>query len=432
MLDKDTEQDVDELMRRTMQTEVPADVEVRLRGRLAEFRTRVEQRPPSRFRTLAYALTHRPAVRVMSMAAALLAVVTVGLVLIPRESGASRVFAAAAAQLRSSQSLQYTIVLAPYVQVEFSYMAPGYRRLNCSWGIEVRTDGTIGKQIVLMHAARTYLTESGKQVESQANTEDFLEQLRSLPQTADEVLGEKWTGTRKLIGYRLRKAPPNGSIPGLKELDIWIDAATGEADHVDITVQEPGKPADQMHIENIRVDGQVDRSVFDLAPPAGYTPIPIPSGATPAMNSPALQVQVSNSAAFTAVVMPMQGPYAQTRSALKAVESYLKTLGVRPVGPPFGRFGSEQHWDAGYPVPPGVGVDDPFQMVSSPAALTASAVVKGAWGQDSGPRWTAFLKAVVEQGYVPAGPPMEIWSGEDGKVVTQSTEMRMPVAKGKG
>ena len=42
--------DVDELIRRRTQMEVPADVEERLRGRLAEFRTRVEQRPPSRLR----------------------------------------------------------------------------------------------------------------------------------------------------------------------------------------------------------------------------------------------------------------------------------------------------------------------------------------------------------------------------------------------
>ena len=40
----------------------------------------------------------------------------------------------------------------------------------------------------MMHATRTYLTEEGKQVES---SEDFLEQLRSLPQAADEVLGEQ-------------------------------------------------------------------------------------------------------------------------------------------------------------------------------------------------------------------------------------------------
>jgi hypothetical protein len=35
----------------------------------------------------------------------------------------------------------------------------------------------------------------------------------------------------------------------------------------------------------------------------------------------------------------------------------------------------------------------------------------------------------MEQGYLPAGPAMEIWSGEDARESTQSTEMRMPVTK---
>jgi hypothetical protein len=437
MLDKDTSNDVDELIRRSIQVEVPVEVEDRLRGRLMQFRRRVEQRPPSRWHALAHSLIHQPVLRTMAMAAALLLAVTVGLVVIPRESGASQLFAAAAAQLRASQSLAYTIVLNadPYVAVDFSYLAPGYRRLNCSWGIEVRTDGTTGKQIVLMHATRTYLTEGGKQVESEANTQDFAAQLRSLPHAADEVLGERWAGGRKLIGYRLRKAPPDGSIPGLKQLDIWIDPGTREADHVDITVQEQGKPAHRMHIQNIRVGSEVDRALFDLAPPAGYTAIGIPSGDSrskePAAVSDGLgaRVQIGQSAALTGVVMPMQGSYGQTRSALEAVASYLKELGVTPAGLPFGRYESEQHWEAGYVVPPGTRVKAPFQLVSLPSALTASAVVNGAWAKDSNPRWAAFLNSVVEQGYLPTGPPMEMWSGEDARPASQSTEMRIPVTK---
>ena len=437
MRNNDVDDDMDELIRRSTQVEVPAAVEDRLRRRLMEFRTEVEQRPPSRLRALVYSLTHPPAVRVLVMTAALLVAVAAGVVLIPRESRASRIFAAAAAQLRSSKSLEYTIVLnaTPYVAVDFSYLAPGYRRLNCSWGIEVRTDGTTGKQIVLMHATRTYLTEGGKQVESQANTDDFVEQLRSLPQTADEELGEQLTGGKKLLGFRLRKAPPNGSIPGLKELDIWIDAGTREAHHVDIAIQEQGKPVHQMHIQNIHVGAEVNRSLFDLTPPAGYAPIAIPSGearsSQPAAprNAQVLRAEIGQGAALTAVVMPMQGPYAQTRSALQAVESYLMAHGVRPVGRPFGRYGSERHWDAGYPVPEGTRVEAPFELVSLPAGLAASVVVNGPWGNDFYGRWAAFLKSVVEQGYAPAGQPMAVWSGDDAMEKSQSTEMRIPVTK---
>jgi len=439
MLDKDANHTIDELIRRSTEVEIPVEVEDRLRRRLLEFRARMEQRKPNRIRTLARSLIYRPPVRVMAMTAALLVAVGVGFVLIPRESRASRLFVAAAAQLRSSQSLEYTIVLntEPYVAVDFSYLAPGYRRINCSWGIEVRTDGTTGRQIVLMHAARVYLLEGGKQVESQANIEDFAEQLRSLPQKADEELGEQWNGGKRLIGYRLRKAPPNGSITGLKALDIWVDPGKGEADHVDITVQEQGKPVHQMHIRNIRSGAEVNRSLFDLTPPVGYTAMAVPggeerSGASGASQStPILQARIAFGVPLTAVVMPMEGSYGQTRSGLQAVQSYLKTRNVIPVGPPFGRYGSERNWDVGYPVPPGTSVEAPFQRISLPGTLTASAVVNGAWGQGSDARWAAFVKSVLEQGYAPAGLPMEIWSGEDGQPGSQFTEMRITVMQAK-
>ena len=438
MRDQNANDEMDDLIRRSTQVEIPAEVEDRLRHRLAEFRTRVEQRPPNRWRSLAYSLTYRPPLRVMAMTAAALVAVAIGLVLIPREGNARRVYAAAAQQLRNSQSLEYTIVFSelPYVGVDFSYAAPGYQRVNCSWGIEIRADHTARKQIVLMHLTRMYVVESGKQVESPANADDWVEQLESLPPAADQVLGERQAGGKRLIGYRLVKAPHGTSIPGLKSFDLWVDAGTRQADHVDIAIAEPGKPVYQMHIRNIRVNGQVDRSLFDLTPPAGYTVITAASAETrasqtPRQNALVLQAQIRQSVALTAVVLPMTGSYAQTQAASERIESYLKTLGVTPVGPPFGRFESEQSWDTGYPVPLATHVEAPFQLVSVPAAQIASVVVNGPWGKDSDARWGAFLKSVVEQGYLPAGPPMEMWSGEDAKPGTQSTEMSIPVTKAK-
>jgi effector-binding domain-containing protein len=432
MPDENANDEMDELIRRRTQMEMPVEVEERLRGRLMEFRTKVEQRRPGRLRTLAYSLIHLPPARVMAIAAAFVAMVAVGLVLIPWESRASRVFAAAAAQLRSSQSLEYTIVLnaEPYVAIDFSYLAPGYGRFSCSWGIEARADTNAGKQLILMHATRQYLIEGRKQAESLVNTEDIAEQLRSLPPLADEVLGEQWAGGKKLIGYRLSKAPPNGGIAGLKSLDIWVDAGTREANHVDITVQEGDQPVHQMHIQNIRVNSPIDRSLFDLTPPAGYTAIAKSGPDSQAQtDTGALPVKIGHADALVAVVVPMKGSYQQTSAALQSVEGYLKTLGITPAGAPFGRYWSEQHWEAGYPVAAGIQVKAPYQLISLPAGLAASAVVKGPWGKDSDAHWGAFVKSVIEQGYLPTGPAMEIWSGGDAKQGTPSTEMRMPVAK---
>ncbi len=421
MLDRNANDEVDELMRGSTQGEIPAAVEERLRRRLSEFRGRVEQRPPNRLW-----------VRGMAMAAVLVAAAVVALVLIPREDGAARVYAAAAERLRGATSIGYTVVLntAPDVSVDLSFLAPGYRRINCSWGIEIRADGTSGKQLVLFHASRTYLAEEGKQVESVAQQEEFLNRLRSLPQSADELLGEQRAGGKRLLGYRLRKAPDNTGISGVTAFDLWVDAGTREADHVDIAVQEAGKPARQMHIRNIRVDKDVDRALFDLTPPAGYTSM-VAAGRAASQAPQAMRVQIAQAGARTAVVAPMTGSYAQAPAALQRVAAFLNTQRVAPAGPPMGRFWDEGHWEAGYPVAAGTQAEAPFEVVTLPTGLAASAVVKGAWGADSGGRWVAFLKSVVEQGYMPAGPAMEMWSGEEGKPAAQFTEMRMAVEKGK-
>ena len=420
----DTNGEVDDLIRRSTRVEVPIQVEERLRRRLAEFQTKIEQRPPGPLRRLVYSLMRPPVFRVAAMVAA---AVAVALVILPAGSNAGRAYAQAVAQFRAARSLQYKVVLAPYTEVEFSYLAPRSRRVSCSWGIEIRTDST-GRQIVLLHWSRQYAMGEATP-DTLANAMDLVDQLRALPRTADETLGEQQAGDKRLTGYRLSHMPPSATIGNLKEMDLWLDGKTGQPDHVDIMIQEAGKPLHKMQIKDIRLDGAVDPSQFTTTPPAGYSAIPIPGekhGVQAAEQPVALRPEIKQAEALTAVVVPMKGPFLQAAAAVGAVESHLKEMGVAPAGPAFGRFNSEQDWDAGYPVPSGTRVKEPFQTVTLPATTVASAIVPGAWGQDSGSRWATFLKWVIGHGYVPAGPPMEFWSGA---AQTQSTEMRLAVRK---
>jgi hypothetical protein len=422
----DTDNEVDDLIRRSTQVDVPIEVEERLRRRIAEFQTKIEQRPPSPLRRLVYSLMRPPAFRVAAMVAV---AVVVALVFLPIGPKSGRAYAQAVAQIRAARSLQYKLVLAPYTEVDFSYLAPGYRRVNCSWGIEIRTDNA-GRQIVLLHGARLYAMEERNSNDTLANAMDLVDQLRALPRTADETLGEQQAGDKRLTGYRLRHMPPNAMIGNLKEMDLWVDGRTGRPDHVDITIQEAGKPLHKMQIIDIRLDGDVDPSQFATTPPAGYSPISTPGGESHGVQAAGRPVaprpEIKQTEALTAVVVRMKGSFLQAGAVVGVVESHLKEMGVAPAGPAFGRFNSEQDWDAGYPVPLGTRVQAPFQTVTLPATTVASATVPGAWGQDSGSRWATFLKWVVEHGYVPAGPPMEFWSGE---AQTQSTEMRLAVRK---
>ena len=122
MSEKETNEEVDELMRSRIQMEVPEAVEDRLRGRLSEFRAQLGQRRPNRW-------------RVWAMAAAFTAVLAVGLLLLPRPASAARVYAAAASQLHTARSIDFTIVMndEPYVGCEFSEAPPTFKRFACSW-----------------------------------------------------------------------------------------------------------------------------------------------------------------------------------------------------------------------------------------------------------------------------------------------------------
>lgn len=435
----DTDHEVDELIATNTQVEVPDYVQDRLQARLAAFQQKVETQPPSWLRMQAYSLTHPLSFRIPAMTAAVLTLLVAALMLIPVGSNASRVYAAAASQLRTAQTLEYTVVLAPHVEVAFTYLAPGYSRVNCSWGIEARSDGS-GKQLVLLHGTRNYVTEEGKSADSLVNSMNLVKELKSLPNKAEQSLGEQRVDGKRLIGYRVHQAPSSTAIAGPSSFDLWVNAGTGNPDHVDITIQEQGKPSYQMHIKDIRVDAEIARSQFDMTPPAGYTALATPPAAshTNQRNTQPgiLQPEIKQAGALSTVVVPVSEP-TQTWAAMQSVRSHLRELGVTPLGPPLLRYDTQNRRMVGYPVPSGTRVEAPFEVISSPAATVASVVVKGPWGQDfasplgqdPGSRWGTFLRRISEQGYRVSGPPTEIWLGDQANQTTQSTEMRIVVSK---
>lgn len=194
------------------------------------------------------------------------------------------------------------------------------------------------------------------------------------------------------MGYRVHQAAAGSGIPGFKALDLWVDAGTGSPDHVGIAIQEPGKPLYQMRIRDIRVGATVNRSVFDMTPPAGYTAIATPNTVEntlpPGTGKNPLDPVIKWADALTAVVVPVKGPYGDTPAAVEAVELQLKKIGITPAGPPFGRNlsavnGSNQTWEVGYPILVGravmgdIRLEAPFEVRAMPAELAASKVVPG-------------------------------------------------------
>lgn len=421
------DRDVDDVLRRSTEVEVPADVEARMRQQFTEFRNRLDrERHPAR--ELAASLLQRRPFR-WAAAATVLATV-LAIVFLAGGTDGNRVYAAAASRLAAARSVQYTIEVAPFVSVGFSYLAPAHERVTTSWGIEIRMDGS-GAQLVLLHASRQYVREQ-KSPDGLARTADLIEQLTSLPRTPDSRLGERTVDGRRLVGYRVLGAGMPGEH-GLESLDLWLDADSDALDHADLTPKGAGSSGYQMHIRDIRIDADVDPARFDMTPPAGYSDArsagvagrlypEYPAGLA------SRQPQVTHAAQQSAIVIPMSGSYLQASAAAVKVLEHLRQRGILPAGPAFGRFESESQWAVGYPVLPGVGAEPPFELITVPGGSVASVEVTGPWGQDSAARWSWLLAWLGEHGYVIVGPPTEVWSGDETRPDAQVTDMRIAVA----
>jgi effector-binding domain-containing protein len=417
---------VDNLLRRSTAVEIPADVEARMRRQFTDFRSRLEQRRHP-LRELAASLAGQRPIR---WAAATVALATVlAIVFFAAATGGGRVYAAAASRLASARSVQYTVEVAPFVSVEFSHLAPAHDRIQTSWGIEIRTDGS-DAQLVLLHASRQYVREQ-RDAAGLARSVDLVEQLMALPETADAVLGERWVNGRRLLGYRVMGTRMPGQH-GVESLDLWIDAASGTPDHVDVTPAGAGTSGYRMQIRDIRVDVPIDPALFDMTPPAGYADVGTGAAVRPelepSIDAGSLQPQITQVREETAVVLRMRGSYLQATSAVATVSQHLQQRSIVPAGPAFGRFESESRWEVGYPVPAGTTTDSPFQVVTLPGGAVASLVVNGPWGRDSAARWSRLLGWVVEHGFIPVGPPIEAWSGDAARPDAQVTEMRIAIA----
>ncbi|RPI19677.1 MAG: AraC family transcriptional regulator [Acidobacteria bacterium] len=445
---------IDRMIENSTTSEVPPDVEASLRTQLADFRTRIEHNRPGRIESLVMGIRlslglYRNGIIGLAGAAA---VITAAFLFL-NPGGSGEVYAAAAHRLQQARTLSYSIVLNsnPYVAVDFTHQAPGFQRLKCSWGLEVRADSVAGKTLILFHYSKQYLFGTEAEAKQLVRSADeAFAQFRSLPERADEELGEKNEDRKTLVGFRVRD---NDGIT-----DIWVDRASGYPDHVDITILQSGKPVHQMKIDNIRLGDQAEIDGLDMEPPSDYTLISkteqasseargfdtaqttrhstAAEGRAPGSKQqlPPIVARIRTEPEKTVIVLGMSGPHEQHLEAIARVEAELKRSGVKPLGEPFGQYYNAATdplplWEVGFPVPAGVTARAPFEVRNMPRTLVAEADVVGPWGGEPSRRWGAFLRSILEQGYAPAGPAQESWLGAEGTGAEQRTHMKIAVIK---
>jgi len=151
----------------------------------------------------------------------------------------------------------------------------------------------------------------------------------------------------------------------------------------------------------------------------------------PERGYPGMKISVKETEPVTALILPMQGSYAQLPGALDKIKNYIQKKKIKTTGPQFACFYSSQtkeipdnyYWEICYPVAPGTTAEPPFEIREIEGGQVVSTVLKG---QDHYEYpWGSFLVMSVLKGKIPAGPGIEIYSPDQDK--NPWIELQIPV-----
>ncbi len=208
--------------------------------------------------------------RIMKIAAAILIVVGIGVVIAvlnPGSGGSGVAFGAVAQQFRNARTVTYTIITdtaseaIPTMRMEISYKQPGYFRMTVPGGVVSIADSTQKKGILIIHSEKQFREMEFSDLPQDKPEIDFFEMLRTLPDRADEVLGEKEMDGRRVQGFRVTENGMTGTF--------WIDTKTGDLTRVEM--EFPNAPGIHGVMTDFQFDLELEDSLFSLTPPEGYT-----------------------------------------------------------------------------------------------------------------------------------------------------------------
>jgi hypothetical protein len=128
-------------------------------------------------------------------------------------------------------------------------------------GVVSIADRAQGKAILIIHSQKQFREIDFSNLPQDKPEIEFFEWLRTLPERADEALGEREMDGRKVQGFRVSE---NGMIG-----TFWIDTETGDLARVEMDF--PNAPGSHGVMTDFRFDLELEDSLFSLTPPEGYT-----------------------------------------------------------------------------------------------------------------------------------------------------------------
>lgn len=210
----------------------------------------------------------------VAVAAGVVLAVALGLSLFGNSRTGSA-YARVADLLHNARTLTYSLVTKtgvesmPTVRLDVAFKEPGLFRTATADGyvtlLEATPDGARG--ISLIPGTKSYVAFQMAHVTDDPGKDPWaiVEQLRTLPEKADEALGVRDIDGRTLDGFRIREADATTTV--------WIDPKTG--DLVRAELEFANAPGMNMILSDVRVDAEVDDSLFSMTPPEGYEPVQV-------------------------------------------------------------------------------------------------------------------------------------------------------------
>lgn len=208
--------------------------------------------------------------RIRWAVAALTAACVVALLATPNPwgQGPGQVLAAVAEQLRNAQTVTYTRTTTVKgmgdqgtMRIEMAYKTPGRMRGTMSNGTVMITDMAKKKSLTLMPKTRRYFEIDHSAAKVDESHLNFIENIRTLPDLADEELPERTMDGRTVRGFRV--------IRSGGDLVLWVEVKTKHIYRVEGSLlKDPGVT---FTATDFRFDVELDDSLFSLTPPEGYS-----------------------------------------------------------------------------------------------------------------------------------------------------------------
>jgi outer membrane lipoprotein-sorting protein len=181
---------------------------------------------------------------------------------IPVEKSA---FAQVAGRLRMARTLTYKVTTHSAIDMEMdmAFKEPGYMRITMSGGYISVMDSVQGKGLSIIPARKQFVEIEMSNLPDDVGRRQFdaIEKLRSLPDRADEELGEQEIDGRTVQGFRVREEGVTNTV--------WIDPKTREL--VFVEMEFANAPGMSATMTGFRFDVDLDDALFSLSPPDGYS-----------------------------------------------------------------------------------------------------------------------------------------------------------------